>query len=157
MNFARLWLVLCLLLPSFALAASETLTGRVVGIADGDTVTLLTPKKEQVRVRLAQIDAPESKQDFGSRSKQELSGMVYGRDVTVVVETTDRYGRKVGTIMVDGIDANLEQVRRGMAWVYTYYAKDPAYFAAERDARAAKRGLWAHPSPVPPWDFRRRK
>jgi endonuclease YncB( thermonuclease family) len=147
-------MLLLVLMPLAAMA--ESFDGRVVSIADGDTLTVLTAANEQVRVRLAQIDAPESKQDFGTRSKQSLSEMVFGKTVTVDVETTDRYGRKVGTIWYDAIDINLEQVRRGMAWVYVQYARDRAYFQAETDARSAGRGLWAHPNPIPPWEYRRR-
>lgn len=150
-----IYLALMLVLMPLA-ALAESFDGRVVSIADGDTVTVLTADKQQVRVRLAQIDAPESKQDFGTRSKQSLSDMVFGKTVTVDVQTTDRYGRKVGTIWYDTFDVNLEQVRRGMAWVYVQYANDPVYFQAETDARSSGRGLWSHPNPIPPWEFRRR-
>jgi endonuclease YncB( thermonuclease family) len=128
--------------------------GKVVGVSDGDTLTVLDSSKTQHKIRLHQIDAPEKNQDYGQRSKQSLSDLVYGKQVTVSVVTTDKYGRKVGKVTVNGTDANLEQVKRGMAWVYKQYASDPAYFAAEDEARKAKVGLWSQPNPTPPWEFR---
>jgi endonuclease YncB( thermonuclease family) len=133
---------------------ADTISGRVVGISDGDTITVLEPGNKQTRVRLAQIDAPESHQDFGQASKQVLSGLVYGKQVTIEVETIDKYGRTVGKVLAGGQDMNLEQVRTGMAWVYRQYAHDQAYYAAEKTARQAKMGLWSQPNPIPPWEFR---
>lgn len=143
-------------------AHAETLLGRVVAVLDGDTVTILDQSKAQHRVRLAQIDAPEighgknkPGQPFGNASKQSLAELVFSRDVRAECPESDRYGRLVCTIWVGSMDANLEQVRRGMAWVYRKYARDPLYFRAEEEARAARRGLWADPNPVPPWEWRR--
>lgn len=133
---------------------AERLSGSVVGIADGDTLTLLSPEKVQTRIRLAQIDAPEKKQAFGQKSKASLSDLVYGQAVEVEVETLDRYGRSVGTVFRQGQDINLEQIRRGMAWVYRRYAKDPLYLESENKARSEKQGLWSDPDAVPPWEFR---
>ncbi len=144
-------------------ANAATITGRVVGVSDGDTITVLDTSRTQHKIRLAGIDAPESKQAFGTRSKQHLSGSVYNRQVTVEWDKHDRYGRTVGVVLVDGHDANLEQVRAGMAWWYRHYAKDQRpedrqlYDAAETEARAAKRGLWADANPVPPWEWRHTK
>jgi endonuclease YncB( thermonuclease family) len=150
-----LFLALPFLLASLAHAAS--VTGRVVGIADGDTLTLLTASKQQVKVRLAEIDAPEKAQDFGQKSKQSLSELVYGKDVAVEQEDLDRYGRTVGRVRADGVDVNAEQVKRGMAWVYRQYVKDHTLFTLEQKARAAHRGLWAMTNPLPPWEFRHAK
>ena len=139
----------------------QTLTGRVVSVADGDTITVLDSSETQHRIRLEGIDAPELHQAFGSRSKQNLSELVYGKDVTVVYYKTDQYGRLVGKILLDGRDINLEQVRAGMAWHYKQYESEqsPAdrelYAKAEDEARAAHRGLWIDPNPVEPSEFRR--
>jgi endonuclease YncB( thermonuclease family) len=135
-------------------ALAQTITGRVVGVSDGDTLTLLEPGNKQTKVRLAQIDAPEKRQDFGAASKDSLSGLVFGKSVTVEVETTDRYGRTVGRVLVNGQDANLAQVKAGMAWVYRQYAHDQAYFSAEAAAKSARVGLWSRPDAVPPWEYR---
>ena len=148
----KLIALLCLVVSVHAHA--ETLMGRVVGVADGDTLTVLDGNKGLTKIRLHQIDAPEKKQDFGQRSKQSLSELVYGKQVRVEVFDTDHYGRKVGKVWVNGTDANLEQVKRGMAWVYEKYANDPAYFAAERAAKSGRVGLWNQPNPIPPWVFR---
>jgi hypothetical protein len=126
----------------------------VVGVSDGDTITILDASNTQIKIRYAQIDAPESGQDFGQASKRSLSDLVYGKTVTVQVETLDKYGRTVGKVIADGIDTNLEQVKRGMAWVYVKYAHDPAYYAAEKAAKADRQGLWSQPNPIPPWDYR---
>lgn len=147
-------LIALLLLVLSAHVHAETLMGRVVGVADGDTLTVLDSSKGQTKIRLHQIDAPEKKQDFGQRSKQSLSDLVYGKQVRVEVFDTDKYQRKVGKVWVNGTDANLEQVKRGMAWVYEKYANDPAYFAAERAAKSGRVGLWNQPNPTPPWVFR---
>jgi endonuclease YncB( thermonuclease family) len=139
----------------------QTIQGRVVGIADGDTITVLDATNTQHRIRLQGIDAPESRQAFGTRSRQNLSDLVFNRQVTVEYNSRDRYQRVLGKILVEGRDANLEQVRAGMAWMYRQYADQlsasdrTAYEQAETEARAARRGLWADENPTPPWDFRR--
>ena len=141
---------------SAARAEANIVTGRVVVVSDGDTISVLTPAKEQVKVRLYAIDAPEAKQAFGARAKQELSDLVYGKTVTIEVEDKDRYGRTVGRVFADGVDVNLEMVRRRFAWWYRAYAKkDVALAKAEAEAKNAGRGLWADKTPVPPWEFRR--
>jgi endonuclease YncB( thermonuclease family) len=135
-------------------AHAETVTGRVVGVHDGDTITVLDAGNRQTKVRLAQIDAPELRQDFGQASKDALSGLVFGKTVAVEVETTDKYGRTVGKVLVGGQDANLAQVRAGMAWAYRQYLHDQAYLDAEAQAKAAKAGLWSRPDATPPWEYR---
>ncbi len=151
-------------LLTLALAANaETITGRVVGVADGDTITVLDGDKVQHKIRLAGIDAPEKKQPFGNRSKESLSELAF--DKTVAVETTkrDKYGRQIGKVLVNGRDVNLVQVERGMAWFYRQYQREQSpndqrlYEAAEDAARANKRGLWRDAAPVPPWEFRQKQ
>jgi endonuclease YncB( thermonuclease family) len=144
-------LLFCLATAS---AHATDINGRVVGVADGDTLTVLDSSKGLNKIRLHQIDAPEKKQDFGQRSKQSLSELAYGKQVRVETFDTDKYGRTVGKVWVNGKDANLEQVKRGMAWVYEKYATEPAYFSAERDARMNRMGLWNQPNPQPPWEYR---
>jgi len=155
-----LFLGVTLLVTSITLAS--TLQGRVVGIADGDTVTVLDASNIQWKIRLMGIDAPEKKQAFGNRSKQYLSDLVYNKQVTVEYSKKDRYGRTVGKVVVDGVDANFEQVKAGMAWHYKKYQNEQTdddrlrYAQAEERARAEKRGLWIDAEPTPPWDFRKR-
>lgn len=139
---------------------AEVITGKVVSVADGDTITVLDADKVQHKVRLAGIDAPEKAQAFGERSRESLDELVAGRTVIVESNKRDRYGRTVGKILLNGQDINFEQVRRGMAWHYKAYANEQSpedrslYDAAEVEARQARRGLWADRTPVPPWDFR---
>jgi endonuclease YncB( thermonuclease family) len=146
-------LLVLLLLPVLTLATE--LQGRVVGVHDGDTVTLLMAGNQQVKIRLAQIDAPESDgQAFGQQSKQSLSGMVFNKNIRVEKDTIDKYGRTVGTIFVDGLNANREQIKRGMAWAYRKYLHDQSLLQVEDEARRAKVGLWSDPNPMPPWEYR---
>jgi endonuclease YncB( thermonuclease family) len=133
----------------------RTLDGRVVGIADGDTLTLLVDR-EQIRIRLAQIDAPEFDQPYGKKAKAALSALAFGKRAHVEVVDIDRYGRAVGEVFVDGIDVNREMVRAGHAWAYTKYSHTAEIIELEDGARAAKRGLWALPESQrePPWLWR---
>ena len=157
MNPARhaLWLFGLLAILAGPLVAAEY-AGRVVGVSDGDTLTLLTPEKQQVKIRLGEIDTPESRQPYGERAKQALSDLVYGKEARVVVQDTDRYGRKVSRVYIGGTDVNAEMVKQGAAWVYRQYAKDQSLYRLEEQAKAAKRGLWALPEAqrCPPWDWR---
>ena len=135
----------------FALA---DFTGKVVGVSDGDTITVLNGTTE-VKVRLDGIDAPEKAQPWGTRAKQATSKGCFGKTVTVIGKDTDRYGRTIGVIEVDGRNLNLALVRSGYAWWYRKYAGTNEDLAdAEREARGEKRGLWQDASPVPPWDWR---
>ena len=127
----------------------------VVGIADGDTLTVLCNGNEQVKIRLAEIDAPEKKQPFGKRSKKSLSGMCFQKQAEIKPQTKDRYGRTVARVICNGADANVEQVKRGMAWVYDKYVRDQSLYAIQNKARASKVGLWADDKPVKPWEYRR--
>lgn len=144
---------------SLSANASEIITGRVVGVHDGDTITLLIAGNQQLKIRLAQIDAPELAQAFGQKSKQSLSDLAFNKSIKVEKETVDKYGRTVGTLIVDGVDANREQVKRGMAWVYRQYLRDQSLLIVEEDARQSKVGLWSesNPTPTPPWEFRHGK
>jgi endonuclease YncB( thermonuclease family) len=136
-------------------AIAEELLCQVVGISDGDTLTLLTQDHCQIRVRLAGIDAPESRQPYGSRARQELSQLSFRQAVRVIVEDTDRYGRTVGKVMLRSLDLNAELVRRGAAWVFPQHNRDPTLPPLQAAARQAQRGLWALPASeqVPPWEW----
>lgn len=132
----------------------------VVGISDGDTLTARCGEGEAaqtVKVRLAEIDAPEKAQPFGQRSRQALAALCFKRPARVSVQTIDRYGRSVARVQCDGVDANAEQVRAGMAWVFDRYAKDRSLYALQDDARAAGRGVWSEAAPVAPWLWRARR
>ena len=159
---ARLFGLLLLLLALLAPAVwAEVLVGRVIAVADGDTVTVLDASRQQHRIRLVGIDAPERGQAFGNRARQHLADRVFQREVQVEYDKRDRYGRILGKIVLDGEDINLMMVRDGMAWHYRQFQRDqrPAdralYADAEREARATGRGLWADAHPLPPWEFRR--
>lgn len=131
-----------------------TLTGKVVSIADGDTLTILTDDKQQVKVRLEGIDTPERGQAFGSKAKDALADMVFGKSVTIRKTGTDKYDRTLGFVEVDGTDVNLNLVENGWAWHYTKYNSQEKFAKAEIAARTAKRGLWSQDGAMAPWDFR---
>jgi micrococcal nuclease len=140
--------------PSLA----DSLTGKVIGITDGDTLTVLKDNK-QYKIRLAEIDTPEKDQPYGNKAKQALSDFVFGKSVRIEVETTDRYGRTVGKVYLGDMDVNAELVRNGHAWVYRRYAKDKTLYDLETEARENQLGLWALPEAqrIPPWEWRRGK
>lgn len=131
----------------------------VVAIADGDTITARCGEPDafyEVKVRLAEIDAPEKAQPFGDRSRQHLAALCFRKAAHIRPQTTDRYGRTVARVECKGKDANAEQVRSGMAWAYTRYLTDSSIAQLEQQARAAHVGLWTDAAPVPPWEWRRR-
>lgn len=137
-------------------APREAFEGKVVSVKDGDTVEVIRAGKA-VRIRLAEVDAPEKRQPFGTQAKKFLSDLVFGRQVRVVVSDTDRYGRLVAhLILPDGRDAGREMLKAGFAWWYRQYSKDASLGTLQDEARAARRGLWADPAPVEPWLFRRK-
>jgi micrococcal nuclease len=138
--------------------AGHVLIGKVVGVTDGDTITVLDENQEQRKVRLAGIDAPEKKQAFGTKAREALAAKVFGKDVDIQVTDIDRYGLTFGYVYVHAPDpVNMELVREGFAWRYPQYDKRGVFTEAEKDAREHKRGLWADPHPIPPWEFRRAK
>jgi endonuclease YncB( thermonuclease family) len=168
----RPWLVAGILaFSAITSAAAETLVGRVVSVADGDTVTVLVGEREPVKVRLAGIDAPEKAQPFGQRSKENLSRLVFGKPVRVDWDKRDRYGRVVGKVWVQPVscptcpmtlDVGHAQLTVGLAWWYRKYAGEQspedqgAYEFSEQEAKAKRVGLWSEPNPIPPWEWRRR-
>jgi micrococcal nuclease len=138
-------------------ASAAEYPARVIGITDGDTLTVLTAQKTQIKIRLAGIDAPESGQDFGTRAKQAASELAFGRIVTIIERDKDRYGRTVADVTLsDGRSLNREMVRNGLAWWYRKHAaNDHALTRLEAEARQAKRGLWSQADPKPPWEWRK--
>ncbi len=149
-----------LLLLITSIANAENIVGKVIGVMDGDTVEILDQSKNTIRIRLEGIDAPEKAQPFGNRSKQHLSDLVFGKQVEVRSNKTDKYGRRVGKILINGEDANLQQLKAGLAWHYKEYQKEQnandriIYSDAELTSRKMKLGLWNDPDPTPPWDWR---
>ncbi|AFJ01991.1 nuclease-like protein [Methylophaga frappieri] len=138
------------------LASADLFTGKVVSITDGDTIKLLTPEKELLRVRLTGIDAPERKQPYFNRSKQILSDLCFDKPAAVDSLGRDRYQRVLGRVTCDGVDANAYMVFQGVAWVYTKYNTDSSLVEYQSKAQAARKGLWQEPNPVPPWEWRRK-
>ncbi len=152
-------------LLSLALAGAvyaTTLEGHVVRVADGDTITIQTnSSNEKLRIRLRGIDAPEKAQTHGEEAKRALTWLLAGTDVVVDYDEKDRYGRIVGQVAVGNVDAGLFMLEGGHAWVYRNYVKklpydwQRAYFTAEKQAKANRKGLWSEANPTPPWDYRK--
>ncbi len=144
---------------AFSSLSHAAITGKIVGILDGDTITILANANTMHKIRLYGIDSPESHQDFGSRAKKFTSEMVFGKTVRVISEAVDRYDRIVATVMIAEQSLNEELVKAGYAWVYKQYCKKPVcaiWENYEEDARKGSVGLWAKANPVPPWEFRRK-
>lgn len=139
-------------------AHAAEINGRVVGVSDGDTLTLLTAEKQQIKVRLSSIDTPEKAQPYGQKSRQALADLTFQKLAVLDVQERDRYGRTVARVYVDGVDVNRKLVESGAAWVYRQYNRDQSLLQAEAEAKVAKRGLWALPEAerMPPWEWRRR-
>jgi micrococcal nuclease len=146
------------LIPLVAAAPAGEFTGKVIGVSDGDTITVLQDKTP-VKIRLDGIDCPETGQDFGTRAKSFTSEIAFGQVVTVRPAGIDRYRRTIAVVVLpDGRILNHEVVRSGYAWWYRKYApRDAALERLEREAREAGRGLWSQSKPVPPWDWRHPK
>jgi endonuclease YncB( thermonuclease family) len=152
-------LILALLLSPITHA--ETLSGRVIAVTDGDTIKVLDTTNTHYKIRLSGIDAPEKRQPFGQVSKRSLSELIYDKQVNVEWSKKDRYQRIVGKVIVNGIDVNLEQVKRGLAWHYKKYLKEQtsedvvAYSQAELEAINSELGLWVDKEPIAPWEWRK--
>lgn len=134
----------------------EEFSGKVIGVVDGDTIKVLV-NKESVTIRLEGIDAPESGQSYGKKSKDALAGMVAGKVVTVKKTGTDRYKRILGVVVIGDLDVNATMVQDGWAWHFKKYNSETRLSQLEDVARKAKRGLWADDNALAPWDFRARK
>jgi endonuclease YncB( thermonuclease family) len=172
-RFVRILFAAPLLAASIAFAGDPWIvTGRVVGISDGDTITVLDADKKQHKIRIDGIDAPEKAQAFGERSRHSLAQMAQGKDARLECHKVDRFGREVCKVWVQPLDCprcgktldvGLAQISVGMAWWYRRYADEQSpedrgrYASEEEDARLRKRGLWADDSPMPPWEWRRNR
>ena len=129
--------------------------GKVVGVTDGDTISVMRDGKAE-KVRLAYIDCPEKRQAFGQKAKQFTSDMVFGKTVIIKIESKDRYGRTIGEVLLEnGDNLNQELLRAGLAWHYRKYSQVHFLSNLEEEARSEHRGLWVDPNPVAPWEFRR--
>jgi len=145
------------------LSFADELIGKVIKVSDGDTITVLDSNNQKHKIRLKGIDAPESQQVYGDISTQSLSELVYDKEVLVTWDKKDKYYRILGKVIVDGNDANYEQLTKGLAWYYKQYEKDLSdedkkrYSEAEEWARNYTEGLWADSNSIPPWEFRRKR
>lgn len=162
----HIFITTTLLLSTCSIRSSDearNLTAEIVGISDGDTVIAFFPEERILRkIRLAMIDAPEFKQPFGKKSRKSLSDLVYKQKVIVRPDGEDRYGRMLAELIVNDVNVNVEQIRRGFAWHYKYYArtqnyeKHIIYSQAETMAREKRVGIWQLDNPVPPWIYRKK-
>ncbi len=151
------------LLAFSCVLSAGTLQGKVVNVADGDTITILDAQKTQHKIRLQGIDAPEKAQPFGQKSKQSLHQLVHSKQVTIDFDKKDKYGRTVGKVLLNGTDICLEQIKAGMAWHYKQYQSEQSkedrkiYADAEVAAQTQGVGLWKDKNPTPPWEYRKQQ
>lgn len=153
----RLIFVLWMALAVNGTADAEVFDARVIAVSDGDTVKVLTIEKQQIKVRLAEIDAPEKDQPYGEKSKQALSKAVFGKFVAIKTYGKDRYGRTLGRVLIGSKDINSDMVATGNAWVYRKYSNDDQLLSLESTARVRKLGLWSLQADqiTPPWEWRK--
>ena len=162
MVFGMKKLVLGIFLFLSTLANAKTIEGLVVGVSDGDTITVLDQQKNSYKIRLQGIDAPEKKQAFGEKSKQSLHDLVHSKQVRIEYDKEDKYGRIVGKVTVDDVDVCLQQLVLGMAWHYKKYQNEQSvsdralYSDTELKSKSLKLGLWTDDTPMPPWEFRKK-
>lgn len=162
MRKMKAFIFLCALIFSCA-APADVLQGHVVGVTDGDTITVLDSDRRQHKIRIAGVDAPEKSQPYGQRAKEAMSALVYGKQVDVEWRKLDRYGRTIGVVTADEKDVGLELLRAGLVWHYKKYQSEQTsasrgiYAATEDQARRERLGLWADKNRIPPWEWRRRK
>ena len=147
-------LLLFIFLPILSFAQ---LKGKVIKVADGDTFTILTENKEQVKIRLFGIDCPESKQDYGNKAKQHVSDLCFGKEVYIEEKGKDRYKRTLGIAYVDTININESLLKCGLAWHYRRYYDSKEYAELEQQARKSKINIWSMKEPVAPWIHRKKK
>ena len=156
-NFIKL--AVSLLVLAFGLSAGFLLRGRVITVADGDSLTVLTQQGERQRIRLYGIDSPESRQAGGEAATAFAREQALFAEIELKVIDTDRYGRSVAIVTLpDGRILNEELIRHGHAWVYNDYCRLPLcvkWRILEQEARRNKKGLWAEENPIPPWTWRR--
>lgn len=154
--------IIFLTLMTSAVAQAETLQGFITAITDGDTLKLLDASRQEHKIRISGIDAPERNQPFGSKSTSNLAALAFKKDAVADCPKRDRYGRAVCKVLVNGQDVGLQQVKDGMAWWYVKYAKEQppedreTYEQAETWAKLRRLGLWNDKNPTPPWDWRHR-
>lgn len=153
----KILFILLLLVSCNPPAEKETISGKVVSVADGDTMTILTTDNERIKIRLLGIDAPERGQDFGTKARQHLNELCYGKTVIVEKDGKDQYGRLLGVVYVEGINVNENMVRNGLAWYYRHFVNDPRLDSLEKLARSEKLNIWSMKNPTPPYEFRKNK
>lgn len=154
--FTALIVITLYLSPS---TQAASIYGKVVGISDGDTITILTKDKKSIKVRLVEVDAPEKNQPWGQKSKQALSDLIFSLNVTIDSAGNDRYGRTLGTVFLGSININQHMVENGNAWAYTQYVRDQRYFQLQKNAKSKQLGLWSlsQDQTIAPWEWRKNK
>src|SRR5690606_5194080 len=153
----KISLTIIFILTFFLVCVSQTIVGKIVRVSDGDTIVLLDSTNQQIRIRLHGIDCPENGQDFANVAKKYTSDLCFSKNVSVDVLDIDRYGRTIGVVWVDTINVNLKLLLKGLAWHYKHFDQSIEFAHAELSARENKRGLWAQPNAVPPWEYRRKR
>lgn len=153
----KLIFLLFLTVTLFFQCQERCISGKVVKVADGDTFTLLTEQNQQIRVRLHGIDAPEKSQDFYRVAKSHLADLIMDKTVEVHWKKKDQYGRMVAIVYLDKLRVNEELLKAGLVWHFREYDNNPEWQQLESTARRNRMGIWSHPNPIPPWQFRKEK
>ncbi|SDB51881.1 Endonuclease YncB, thermonuclease family [Flavobacteriaceae bacterium MAR_2010_188] len=136
----------------------QTISGKVVGIMDGDTFKMLTKDSTLVRVRLANIDCPENKQPYSKKAKEFTANALFGKEVTISSQKTDRYKRYISDVVYnDSLSLTHQLLKAGLAWHFIRYSNDSTLQKVEDLARINHLGLWKDTNPIAPWEWRKNK
>lgn len=157
MIFKKLFFFLFVFVLTACDFETDKITGEVVKVIDGDTFTVRTTTDQRVKIRLYGIDAPERGQDYGSKSRQFLNDLCYGKEVTIEDKGTDQYGRTLGVVYIGDLNINAEMVKNGLAWYYNYSVDDPHLEALEREAQKKGLNIWSMKNPISPYEYRKNK
>lgn len=157
MIFRKLFFLVFIFVLTACDFETDKIAGEVIKVADGDTFTVRTITDQRIKIRLYGIDAPERGQDYGSKSRQFLNDLCYGKEVTIEDKGTDQYGRTLGIAYVGDLNINEEMVKNGFAWYYNYSVDDPRLEALEREARDKKLNIWSMKNPISPYEYRKNK
>ena len=157
-NKSLLVFLIVLMVSLYCNVSAQTFQVKVVKISDGDTFTAINRDNLQLKFRIWGIDAPENKQAFGTKSKEYLSSLIFGKTITVDVQKQDGWGRYIAYVFTpENKDVGTEMLKAGMAWQFIEYDKSEEYKKAELHAKKSKKGLWSEPHHMAPWDFRKKK
>lgn len=141
----------------YCIAPAQQLQVKINYVSDGDTYYAVSSSGEEIRIRLAEVDCPEKNQAFGQEAKLWAKNLIEKKQVSISIQNTDKYGRKIASVKYQQIDLAEALVSEGLAWHYKLYSKSDILSQLEKEAQAGKKGLWSSADPIAPWDWRHKR